>query len=45
VGAARRTTAVRWGVARSIVVAWVITMPCAGLIAAAFYAVSGGFLR
>ena len=45
VGAARRTTAVRWGVARSIVVAWVITMPCAGLIAAAAYAVSGGFLR
>jgi PiT family inorganic phosphate transporter len=45
VGAARRTAAVRWGVARSIVIAWVITMPCAGLIAAAFYAVSSGFLR
>jgi PiT family inorganic phosphate transporter len=37
VGAARRTSAVRWGVARSIVVAWVITMPAAGLIAAACY--------
>ena len=38
VGAARRTSAVRWGVARGIVVAWVITMPMAGLIAAALYA-------
>jgi PiT family inorganic phosphate transporter len=45
VGAARRTTAVRWGVARRIVVAWVITMPMAGGVAALFYAVSGGFFR
>jgi PiT family inorganic phosphate transporter len=37
VGAARRTAAVRWGVARNIVVAWVITMPAAGLVAAGFY--------
>ena len=43
VGAARRTSAVRWGVARSIVVAWVITMPMAGLIAAAAFAVTGRF--
>jgi PiT family inorganic phosphate transporter len=41
VGAARRTSAVRWGVARRIVIAWVITMPMAGLIAAVLYAVSG----
>jgi len=40
VGAARRTSAVRWGVARSIVVAWVITMPIAGLIAAGLYMIS-----
>jgi PiT family inorganic phosphate transporter len=40
VGAARRTSAVRWGVARSIVVAWIITMPMAGLIAAGLYVVS-----
>jgi inorganic phosphate transporter, PiT family len=39
VGAARRTSAVRWGVARSIVVAWIITMPMAGLIAAGLYVV------
>jgi PiT family inorganic phosphate transporter len=41
VGAARRTSAVRWGVARGIVVAWVITMPMAGLVAALLYAASG----
>jgi PiT family inorganic phosphate transporter len=45
VGAARRMTAVRWGVARRIVVAWVITMPMAGVMAALAYAVSGGFLK
>jgi inorganic phosphate transporter, PiT family len=41
VGAARRTSAVRWGVARRIVIAWVVTMPAAGLIAAVLYGVSG----
>lgn len=37
VGAARRTSAVRWNVASSIVWAWVITLPASGLIAAGFY--------
>ncbi|HEX8232483.1 MAG TPA: inorganic phosphate transporter [Caulobacteraceae bacterium] len=37
VGSARRLSAVRWGVARGIVVAWFVTMPMAGLIAAASY--------
>jgi PiT family inorganic phosphate transporter len=37
VGAARRVSAVRWGVAKDIVIAWVITMPMAGLIAVVFY--------
>src|SRR5215211_4173381 len=37
VGSARRTSAVRWGVARGIVVAWVVTIPAAALIAALFY--------
>jgi PiT family inorganic phosphate transporter len=45
VGSARRLTAVRWTVARRIVVAWVITMPMAGLMAALAYALSGGFLK
>ncbi|KQT79820.1 inorganic phosphate transporter [Methylobacterium sp. Leaf465] len=40
VGAARRTSAVRWGVAGNIVVAWVLTLPAAALIAAACYAVT-----
>jgi PiT family inorganic phosphate transporter len=34
VGATRRLSAVRWGVARSIVVAWVVTLPAAGSVAA-----------
>ena len=37
VGAARRVSAVRWNIAKNIVVAWVITMPMAGVIAAIFY--------
>jgi PiT family inorganic phosphate transporter len=40
VGAARRTSAVRWNLARNIVWAWVITMPMAGLMGALFYAVA-----
>jgi len=44
VGAARRVSAVRWGVARGIVVAWVVTMPMAALIAAVAYTASGLFL-
>jgi PiT family inorganic phosphate transporter len=40
VGAARRTSAVRWGVARRIVIAWVVTMPMAGAIAAMLYSLS-----
>jgi phosphate/sulfate permease len=34
VGATRRLSAVRWGVAGNIVVAWVVTLPAAGLVAA-----------
>jgi PiT family inorganic phosphate transporter len=37
VGAARKVAAVRWNVASNVVVAWVLTMPAAGLIGAAFY--------
>ncbi len=36
-GATKRFSAVRWGVARSIVTAWVLTFPMAGLVAALFY--------
>jgi inorganic phosphate transporter, PiT family len=34
VGSARGTRGVRWGVARSILIAWVITIPAAGFAAA-----------
>src|SRR3979411_3410870 len=40
VGAARRTSAVRWSVANSIVYAWVITIPAsAGVAALAYWSV------
>lgn len=38
-GATKRLSAVRWGVARSILMAWVLTFPAAGLVAAAVYGV------
>ncbi len=37
VGAARRLSAVRWNVASSIVIAWVITIPAAATVAALAY--------
>ena len=36
-GATRRFSAVRWGVAGNIVGAWLLTLPAAGLVAAALY--------
>ncbi len=36
-GATKRFSAVRWGVARSIVTAWVLTFPMAGAMAALAY--------
>ena len=39
VGATKRVSAVRWGVARSILTAWVLTFPAAGAMAAAVYLV------
>ena len=37
VGAARKVSAVRWGIAGNIVIAWVITIPASGAIAALSY--------
>jgi inorganic phosphate transporter, PiT family len=37
VGASRRLSAVRWNVASSIVVAWVVTLPAAALVSAGCY--------
>ena len=36
-GATRRFSSVRWGMARSIVTAWFLTFPAAGLTAAACF--------
>jgi PiT family inorganic phosphate transporter len=38
VGASKRISAVRWGIAGNIVVAWVLTIPAAAVISAAAYA-------
>ncbi|HEY0418728.1 MAG TPA: anion permease [Acetobacteraceae bacterium] len=43
VGAARRVSAVRWGIAGDIVIAWVVTLPAAALIAAGAYWLAGVF--
>ncbi|MBI5940679.1 MAG: inorganic phosphate transporter [Caulobacterales bacterium] len=40
VGAARRVSAVRWGLARNIVWAWVITLPMAAVMGALFFGLS-----
>lgn len=37
VGAARRTSAVRWGIAGNLLVAWFLTVPASALVGAAFY--------
>jgi PiT family inorganic phosphate transporter len=39
-GAAKRLSAVRWGVAGNIAVAWVLTLPCSAAIGALAYGVS-----
>ena len=36
-GTARRASAVRWGVARSVVTAWVVTIPASAAVGALFY--------
>jgi inorganic phosphate transporter, PiT family len=41
VGAARKVSAVRWHVATSIVIAWIVTLPAAALVAACAYVLSG----
>lgn len=44
VGAARRATAVRWSVAQEIVIAWIVTMPAAAVLGAAFYSLASAML-
>lgn len=44
VGLSRRASAVRWGLASRIVWAWILTIPCAGLVAAVAYHIGKTFL-
>src|SRR5690242_11857873 len=45
-GAARRASAVRWGVAGDVAIAWIITIPASATVAALFYwLISGFYLR
>jgi PiT family inorganic phosphate transporter len=39
-GAARKFSAVRWGIVRTVLAAWVFTFPAAGLVAAAMFALT-----
>jgi PiT family inorganic phosphate transporter len=41
VGAAKKVSAVRWVVAQEIMIAWVLTIPASGLLAALFYWLAG----
>jgi PiT family inorganic phosphate transporter len=43
VGAGRRASAVRWGVARNVMWAWILTVPCTAVIAAALYEIAARF--
>jgi PiT family inorganic phosphate transporter len=43
VGAAKKVSAVRWGVAKGIVTAWIITIPASAAVAALIYGLSGLF--
>ena len=45
VGATKRLSAVRWGVARTILAAWVLTFPAAASVAALSYAIIHGITR
>jgi PiT family inorganic phosphate transporter len=36
-GSTKRLSAVRWGVAGNILIAWVVTLPAAALVAAGLY--------
>jgi len=40
VGAVKRLSAVRWGVTKNIIIAWIITIPVTSLLAAAIYFLS-----
>ncbi|GAA2522104.1 inorganic phosphate transporter [Rarobacter incanus] len=45
VGATKRVSAVRWGVAKNIVVGWVLTIPAAAIVGAVSFWVVNGMLK
>lgn len=45
IGTLKRFTAVRWGVARQIVTAWLLTIPCAALMSAFTYQIMKWFMH
>ncbi|KAB6351369.1 inorganic phosphate transporter, partial [Bacteroides xylanisolvens] len=44
VGATKRLSAVRWGITKSLMTAWILTIPVSGLLAAAIYYIVSFFL-
>jgi inorganic phosphate transporter, PiT family len=44
VGSSDRLSAVRWGVAGNIVIAWILTIPASALVAGIAYVVISPFL-
>ena len=44
VGATKRLSAVRWGVAGNIIMAWIMTIPCSAIVGAVSYGVVSIFL-
>ena len=44
VGATKRLSAVRWGVTKSLMTAWILTIPVSGLLAAGVYFIVSLFI-
>jgi inorganic phosphate transporter, PiT family len=45
VGSVRRFSAVRWGIARTIVIAWILTIPASAIVAAGVWLGASAFAR
>ena len=45
VGSVRRLSAVRWGIARTIIIAWILTIPASAVVAALVWLVASSFAR
>jgi len=45
VGSVRRLSAVRWGVARTIIIAWILTIPASAVVAALVWLAASAFAR